>query len=129
VERQATIVALQEQNEVLQEQIALLKKALFARRRERFIPSADQMLLFEPQPLDMEEGLRDEEASGELEGEKHVSDAPREKRRPKRKRFEFPQCLPIKRIEYPLPEEARWCPCGCGQRAVICEQIISTTSF
>lgn len=50
-ERQATIALLQEQLQVLQEQIALLKKALFSPRRERYIPSADQKLLFEPQLL------------------------------------------------------------------------------
>lgn len=118
-ERQATIAQLQDQLDQFKEQIALLKKALFAPRRERFVPSAEQKLLFEPQGLDVEEAIDSDEDSGEEE----VPDAPRKKQRPKRKRFEFPQCLPVKRIEYPLPEEERMCPCGCGQRAVIREQI------
>jgi len=121
-ERQATIVAQQEQLDQLKEQVALLKKAIFAPRRERFIPSADQKLLFEPQSLDIEEASDEEDASAD-EGDEDVPDAPRKKRRPRRKRFEFPQCLPVKRIEYPLPEADRSCPCGCGQRAVICEQV------
>lgn len=123
-ERQATIVALQDQLDQFQEQIALLKKALFAPRRERFIPSANQKLLFEPLPLDTEEASQDNAADeSDGEGEEDASDAPGKNRRPRRKRFEFPQCLPVKRIEYPLPEEECWCPCGCGQRAVIREQI------
>jgi len=122
-ERQATNVALQEQLDHCKEQIALLKKALFAPRRERFIPSADQKLLFEPQSLDVEEGAGDDEASGDLASEEEVPPTPREKQRPKRKRFEFPQCLPVKRIEYPLTEQERLCPCGCGQRAVIRELV------
>lgn len=121
--RQATNAQLQDQLEQLKEQIALLKKALFAPRRERFIPSEDQKLLFEPQRLDVEQATDDDEASCDLEGEGEVPGAPRKKRRPKRKRFEFPQCLPVRRIEHPLPEEERICPCGCGLRAVICERI------
>ena len=50
-EQQATIVALQKQLEIVKEQITLLKKAIFSPRRERFIPSPDQKLLFEPQSL------------------------------------------------------------------------------
>ena len=121
-ERQATIVALQEHLDQCKEQIALLKKALFAPRRERFIPSADQKLLFEPQSLD-EEAAGDDDASGGLDGDEDVPPAPRAKQRPKRKRFEFPQCLPVKRIEYPLADQERLCPCGCGQRAVIRELV------
>lgn len=123
-ERQATIAQMQDQLDQFQEQIALLKKALFAPRRERFVPSADQKLLFEPLRLEADGASDgDQEVSGDPEGEEDVPDALRKKRRPKRKRFEFPQCLPVKRIEYPLPEEERMCPCGCGQRAVIGEQI------
>jgi transposase len=122
-ERQATIVAQQEQLDQLKEQIALLKKALFAPRRERFIPSAGQKLLFEPQSLENEPGPQDDEGSGKEGEEEDAPNAPSKKRRPRRKRFEFPQCLPVKRIEHPLPEEERECPCGCGQRAVISEQI------
>lgn len=129
-ERQATVAGLLEKLEIFQEQIALLKKALFAPRRERFIPSADQKLLFEGQTWDTAEESSEIASATELaiaEDEKaseepHSDPAPK-KRRARRKRFEFPQCLPVKRIEHPLPDEARMCPCGCGERAVIREQI------
>lgn len=119
-ERQATIVALQEHQEVLEEQIVLLKKALFSPRRERFIPSADQKLLFEPQPVDGEGDPQETEQDAPEEEELPAS---RNKRRKRRPRFKFPQCLPVKRIEHPLRPEELACPCGCGQRTVISEQI------
>jgi hypothetical protein len=122
-ERRATIVALREQLEQLQEQVALLKKALFAPRRERFIPSADQKLLFEPERLGCEEEAGDEGDGEDVEEQDEVPDPPCRRPRLKRKRFEFPQCLPVKRIEYPLPADEQICPCGCGQRAVIHQQI------
>jgi transposase len=129
-ERQATVAALLEKLEIFQEQIALLKKALFAPRRERFIPSPDQKLLFEGQTWETPEEPSDAGSSAESANDEEAKTpeelqpdlAPR-KPRAKRKRFEFPQCLPVKRIEYPLPDAERICPCGCGQRAVIREQI------
>ena len=45
-EQQATIAQLQSAIEVLSEQNTLLKKSLFGQRRERYLPSADQKLLF-----------------------------------------------------------------------------------
>jgi transposase len=119
-ERQATIATLQEQLEAVKEQNALLQKALFAPRRERFIPSPDQKLLFEPLLVDGDEANSGAHPLEQAEAAPH---APRRKRRPRRRRFEFPQCLPIKRFEYPLDEEDRLCPCGCGLRAVIHELI------
>jgi hypothetical protein len=119
-ERQATIATLQEQLEAVQEQNALLQKALFAPRRERFIPSPDQKLLFEPLLVDGDEA---NSSARPLEQAEAVPAAPRRKRRPRRSRFEFPQCLPIRRFEYPLDEEDRLCPCGCGLRGVINELI------
>jgi hypothetical protein len=47
---------LAEQESALQrasEQLTLLKKALFAPRRERYVPGPDQRLLFEALPLDV----------------------------------------------------------------------------
>lgn len=122
-EQQATIAALQEQLGQLAEQMALLKKALFSPRRERFIPSPDQKLLFEPQLLD---GQNDAEVGKETQQDAAQEEAPpadSKQRRKKRPRFEFPQCLPVKRVEHPLPAEELACPCGCGQRTVISEDI------
>ena len=53
-EQQATIAAQHEALARAQEQLILLKKALFSPRRERYVPSPDQKLLFvaeTPHPL------------------------------------------------------------------------------
>jgi transposase len=119
-EQQATLESLQSHIEVMQEQITLLRKALFSPRRERFIPSPDQKLLFESESM---EGSEDEAA---VEEEPDEEPSPkRKKRRKKRKRFEFPQCLPVQRIEHPLPPEELDCPCGCGNKRVIISEKIS----
>ena len=122
-ERQTTLESLHTHVEVLTEQMALLKKALFSQRRERFIPSPDQKLLFDPKSLE-ESGETDPSVGAEPdkpEEEKPATDGKR--RRKNRKRFEFPQFLPVKRFEHPLPPEELVCPCGCGQRVVISEEI------
>lgn len=118
-EQQATITLLQEQLEVLTEQMALLKKALFASRRERFLPDPDQKLLFEPEQLDGDDVGPAQEANAEEE----EPPARKKKRHPKRQRFAFPQCLPVQRFEHPLSPDELDCPCGCGQRVVISEEI------
>jgi transposase len=120
-QRQATISLLQEQLQLLQEQIALLKKALFSPRRERFIPSPDQTLLFTPELLDGSDAESDPTGQETLKEEPLPTGG--KKRRQKRPRFTFPQCLPVKRFEHPLPADELACPCGCGQRVVISEEI------
>ncbi len=122
-EQQATLESLQNHIEVMQEQITLLRKALFSPRRERFIPSPDQKLLFDPESIEGNEISEDDEATDEEEPDDESS-SKRKKRRKKRKRFEFPECLPVQRFEHPLPPEELDCPCGCGgKRTVISEQI------
>ena len=122
-ERQATLAALQEQLEQCNEQIALLKKALFSPRRERFLPSADQKLLFEPQTLDEPGDTAALDGTQPDDSEAEESPAGRQKRRNQRRRFEFPQCLPVKRFEHPLSAQELACPCGCGERIVISEEV------
>lgn len=111
---------LHEQLAKAAEQIALLKKALFGRRSERFTQSPDQPLLFPIEPI------AGEESASSTEAEKSPDDPPSDskprRRRPKRKRFEFPQFLVVKRIEHPLPPDQLACPCGCGNRVVISEE-------
>jgi transposase len=115
---QATIEHYHEQLERATEQITLLKKALFSPRRERYVDSPDQKRLFTPEPL------------GNAAGEEDVDDAPeesadeepppaRDRSLKHRKRIVFPQFLPRRRREYPLPPDEL--PCGhCGQeRGVI----------
>lgn len=121
-QQQATNAALHERLEKSAEQIALLKKALFSPRRERFIPSADQKLLFEPQNLGEVGADQGNWQDADDPGD-DAADRRRQRQRGKRKRFEFPQCLPVKRIEYPLLEEDQTCPCGCGLREVIGELV------
>jgi transposase len=126
-EQQATLAQLQSHVESLSEQNTLLKKALFGQRRERYVPSPDQKLLFEPESLDHED-----QASGEDEATSGVSEEESNRptrRRKKRKRFEFPQCLPTKRVEYPLPPEELACPCGCGARVVISEDVTKQLEY
>lgn len=123
-EQQATLESLQSHIELLNEQIVLLRKALFSPRRERFIPSPDQKLLFEPEPVAGNEIVGDETASSEGETDSEEPPPSRRRRRKKRKRFAFPQCLPVQRIEYPLPPEELDCPCRCGgKRVVISEEV------
>lgn len=105
-EQQTTITTLQEALHTAHEQITLLKKALFAPKRERYVPLPDQKLLFETaavQPLPAEPVL-----------------APtRRKPRKARRKFVFPDFLPVVRHEHPLPEEERACGCCGCQRTVI----------
>jgi len=122
-EQQVTMGQLQSQLETMSEQITLLKKALFGRRRERYLPSPDQKLLFAPESPE-EDGSEEEPPSESDDGGmKSEQVGRRRKRKRRRKRFEFPQCLPVKRIEHPLPPEELACPCGCGDRAVISEHV------
>ena len=91
-EQRATIAAQQEALQRAAEQLTLLKKALFGPRRERYVPSPDQGLLFgeqrfDPPPAPPEELL--------------CPVVPRKPKRPRTK-FVFPQGLPVERIEHPL---------------------------
>jgi len=129
-ERQAAVDQLHAQIELLKEQNALLRKALYSRRRERYLPSADQKLLFDPEMLDGESGETglaessappDSEAEAEEDGKATSTSKPA--KRGKRKRFEFPQFLPVRRFEHPLPAEELSCPCGCGDRIILGEKV------
>jgi len=122
--QQEVIAAYQEQLAQAAEQMRLLKKALFGRRRERYVPSPDQKLLFVPENvagLD-HEAQQTAEGAGETLPPPGTLGVPRPRRRPRR-RIEFPQFLEHRRTEYPLPEAAL--PCGhCGsQRMVICTHV------
>lgn len=119
-ELQAVNAKLHEQLTTAAEQIALLKKALFGRRSERFTQSPHQPLLFPIEPIAGDE----QSPSAPAEAAPPEPEAgPRRRRRPKRKRFEFPQFLAVTRIEHPLPPDQLACPCGCGDRVVIGEEI------
>ncbi len=77
------------------------------------MPSPDQQLLFVGEPLD---------PPPEAPEESTTVVASRTPKRP-RKKFAFPQGLPVERIEHPLPEAERACGCCGCQRVVIAELV------
>ncbi len=111
-EQQATITVQHETLQTAREQITLLKKALFAPKRERYVASPDQSLLFETFLL---EPPAPDVASLPPEL------CPPKKRRPQRRKFVFPDFLPVVRHEHKLDDAE--CACGnCGHA----RQIINT---
>ena len=92
-EQQVTMGQLQSQLETMSEQITLMKKALFGRRRERYIPSPDQKLLFASEPSKEDEDEEEPPLESDQDGMK--SEQPdRRRRRQSRKRFEFLNACP-----------------------------------
>ncbi|HEX4150458.1 MAG TPA: IS66 family transposase, partial [Pirellulales bacterium] len=125
VQQQAAIAAYQEQLERQNEQLALFKRALFSSRRERYLPSADQRLLFpspslDSPPFNVAQGEGGGDASADS-GDKEPPPA-QPARRPGKK-FVFPEGLPQRRMEYPLPPEQRACSCCHEPRVVINQQV------
>lgn len=115
VELRATITTQQEALQTAHEQITLLKKRLFAAKRERFLPSPDQQLLFETLPW---APLPPPAAATQPE-----SKAP-PKPRKLRQKFVFPDFLPVVRHEHKLNEAE--CQCGgCGQTRTIINTLIT----
>ena len=106
-EQQTTLTTLHQALEQAREQITLLKKALFAPKRERYVPSPDQKLLFETTPTEPPPAAPPAESTS----------PPRQRRKPRGK-FVFPDFLPVVRQEHTLsPAE---CACGqCGEQRVI----------
>ena len=98
------IEALERENKILREALAVLRKHLFGRRTERIEPG--QLGLFASEDLD--EAAAEAAASLEDEEEK-----PR--KRKGHGRAPFPENMPRDRVECTLPEEERSCP-ECGGR-------------
>src|SRR5450755_1036961 len=90
VEQRATIAAQHEALQTAHEQITLLKKALFAPKRERYVASPNQGLLFESALLEP-----NAPAPPALPSEP----SPAHKPRPRRRKFVFPDFLPVVRHE------------------------------
>ena len=108
-EQQATIAAQQEALQTAHEQIALLKKALFAPKRERHVSSPGQGMLFET--VVVETSLPATPPA--------MPETPPPRRPDKqRRKFVIPAFLPVIRREHKLSGEE--CHCGrCGQARVI----------
>ena len=119
-QQQAAIAAYQEQLERQHEQLVLLKRALFASRRERYLPSPDQRLLFSSPPVELPAG--DEDATADSDGEEPPP-APAARPRRRGKKFVFPEGLPSRRIDCPLPTDELACSCCHEPRVVISEQV------
>jgi len=121
-EKDALIAAQQEQIALQQtaldrahEQLVLLKKALFAPRRERYAPSPDQQLLFAALPL---EAAPSEAETAESASTIAPENPPHTTGRKTHRKFVIPNFLPVRREEHPLPADQ--CPCGrCGRRRVV----------
>lgn len=110
VEQRATIAAQHEALQTAHEQITLLKKALFAPTRERFIASPDQKLLFESALLEPNSA-----ETPALQSKPRTAKKPRKQRR----KFVFPDFLPVVRHEHLLPSEELSCGCcGCERHKI-----------
>ncbi len=118
-QQQAAIAAYQEQLERQNEQLALLKRALFSSRRERYVPAPNQGLLFQSPSLELPP------CDAETAADARAEEPPARPVQPRRggKKFVFPEGLPQRRIEYPLPPEQQTCSCCQQPRVVINEQV------
>jgi transposase/uncharacterized coiled-coil protein SlyX len=111
-QQRATIAALHEALTVAREQITLLKKALFAPKRERHLAASDQQLLFETAPLEPEPAT--------------PVTVPRPPKGPRqrRRKFVFPEFLPVVRHEHKLDDVE--CACGsCGEARTIINTLVT----
>ena len=114
-EQRATIAVQQDALQTAHEQITLLRKALFAPKRERFVASPDQKVLFETALL---EGSVPEPPPSTSEA------LPPKQRRKRRRKFVFPDFLPVVHHEHKLSDEE--CRCGgCGQARIIINTLIT----
>lgn len=126
-EQQATIAAQHDALATAREQLTLLKKALYSPRRERFVPSPDQKLLFAALPFADESAATTSAATAP----NAVSDATAaaatnsispngnsQAARKAHRKFVFPDFLPVVRHEHKLDDAE--CQCAaCGQQRVI----------
>jgi len=124
IAEQKALIAIQQEQLAAQqvaldrarEQLALFKKAMFGPRRERYVPGPDPQLLFESLPPETKQ-LEDSPTA--------VPDSPLTKpRRKPRRKFVFPDFLPVRREDHPLqPDEL---PCGCcGEPRVVIRTLVT----
>ena len=125
VEKDAIIAAQCVQIEVLQtaldraeDQLALFKKMLFEPRRERYVPSPDQQLLFATVPLEEPTAPPVTQSSSSNVAAPEEANSPPKPPRKSRRKFVIPDFLPVRREEHRLPAEE--CSCGhCGRERVV----------
>jgi transposase len=117
-ESSQTVSQQQQRLEKLAHELALLKRAVFGSRRERFGDDPDQKLLF-----DVSADQAAEAPAAELDADESADDRPERKRKGHGRR-PLPQFLPRKRIEHALPGEELGCP-GCGTAREKISQVVS----
>lgn len=105
-ETSAAYAALQQQHELLREELALVLRWAYARRRERFVEAAGQKLLF----CELESETPPA-AEPEPHEESSLPQRPRPRRQPRQLKLEH---LPQERIEHDVPESEKVCD-GCGR--------------
>ena len=103
-QQQATIDQQQATIERLMADMALLKRALFGRRRERFVDDPRQTFLFDPAQQDAEEARADPGPDDSKPDEARQDGPPWRKGKGRRRRV-FPECLPRKEARHELDEE------------------------
>jgi transposase len=107
-----------------------------APQRERYVPDPKQGTLFTPEPLASSAGESSSQDASAADGQPSrlaegqgggSTDEPAGadgKPRRRRKRIIFPQSLPRRRVDHPLPDNER--PCGCrGEQRVAIQQHVS----
>jgi len=111
--QQEQLAAQQAALDQAREQLTLLKKALFAPRRERYVPAPDQQLLFHA----LEATPSETESSGSMSATTAEQTPAKPHRKPRRK-FVFPDFLPVRREDHSLQGEELPCGC-CGCKRVV----------
>jgi transposase len=111
-QQRATIAAQHEALTVAREQITLLKKALFGPKRERHLAAPDQQLLFETAHVEPAPAI--------------PAPVPRPPKGPRqrRRKFVFPEFLPVVRHEHKLDNAE--CACGgCGATRTVINTLVT----
>ena len=96
------VINLQKENELLHDELSLLRHKIFGRHSERFTPEdiLQSSLFDEP-----------EQAAPGTEGSVEVIEVAAHQRG-KRGRRALPSDLPREEVVHDIPEEQKWCSCG-----------------
>jgi hypothetical protein len=111
-------------NEKLRHRLKQLQRYQFGSKSERFAALEEQTLLFQQLRDLQEDDSQETDSSVETEEDKTDENAPRNNGKKKgHGRKPFPDHLPRKREEYPLPEDKCECPNCAGRLEKIGEEI------
>ncbi|MCA9445298.1 MAG: IS66 family transposase, partial [Candidatus Omnitrophica bacterium] len=126
----ATLQSQQSDIEKLRHQLKQLQRYQFDAKSERFEALEEQKLLFE-QLRNLAGDLEEEVETDEEADEREAAEAPGEKKANKKGhgRKPFPEHLPRKREEFPLPENQCECPNCAGRLEKIGEEITKQLEY